>query len=196
MNIFNIEEFSIIKNKFGGSAILESTNVCCESEDFFTNLKHNISTDRRGEVVFCVIRPGGKIITITCPEYPSGIFRIPTGGLGHNEDIISALKREIGEELGLTADIKTFVGAINITFLYGSESELFHSYIFILNETGGRLLLDASDDEVSEVLEVNVDELSEVSENLLKIEDSWKDWGKFRYITTNAVYRFLKDVRL
>jgi hypothetical protein len=61
-----------------------------------------------------------------------------------------------------------------------------------MKETGGKLLTDATDDEVSKVNEVDIDTLFEVADNLSNITGKWQDWGKFRYVTTNAVARCLK----
>jgi len=152
-----------------------------------------VQRDRRGEVVFCVLRPNRKIIVITCKEYPRGIFRIPTGGIGHKEDIIEAVYREVKEELGLDVYIKQFAGVLRIRFEHVDESIMFFSYVFILQEAGGRLLLDASDDEISEVREVDINELEEIVDSLNCIKGKWSDWGKFRYITSNAVLRYLRS---
>ena len=70
---------------------------------------------------------------------------------------------------------------------------MFYSYIFILDEVGGRLLADASDDEISEIREVDIDEFERMVRALGSIEGKWQDWGRFRYITSNAVLNYLKQ---
>ena len=70
---------------------------------------------------------------------------------------------------------------------------MFYSYIFLLDEKGGRLLLDASDDEISEAREVNLDELAEIVDALDNIKGKWSDWGRFRYVTSNAVLKILRS---
>jgi hypothetical protein len=59
---------------------------------------------------------------------------------------------------------------------------------------GGRgVVADAADDEVSEVKEVDLDGLKTVSLSLKEIEGEWHDWGQFRYVTSDAVYRILRE---
>lgn len=192
INTFDKKEFLYLKKRFGRQAWIKDVELDNVNSSYFNKIKASVQKDRRGEVVFCVIRPDGKIITVTCSEYPKGIFRIPTGGIRRNENILSALNREVLEELGLTAEIKEFAGVLRIRFKSGSDSVSFYSYIFILSEKSGKLLEDASDNEISEVKEVDVDELALTSKKLEEIAGKWKDWGRFRSLTTTAVYEHLK----
>jgi 8-oxo-dGTP diphosphatase len=195
MNTFNEKEFLEICSSLNIEGIIEDVTIRYTGSSYFNKLKATIQKDRRGEVVFCVSRPNGKAIAITCKEYPKGIFRIPTGGIGHNEDITKAVYREVKEELGLDVGIDQFACVIRIRFEHEEEYVMFYSYVFLLNEAGGRLLLDASDDEVSEVKEVNLDELEEIVNSLNCIQGKWSDWGKFRYVTSNAALRYLRSKR-
>lgn len=205
MNAFNKKEIMVLCEKFNKkykesptsiseerSEFAEDVTVRYINSSFFNKVKASVHRDRRGEVVFCVIRTDGSIITVTCSEYPRGIFRIPTGGIGHGEDIVSAVYREVKEELGLDVEIDEFAGVVRIRFEHAEEHFMFYSYIFILAEKGGRLLLDASDDEISEVREVSIDELSDIVEALNNIQGKWSDWGKFRYVTSKAVLNILR----
>lgn len=196
MNRFNEDEFNKICEKFNVKPYAEEININYTNSSFFNKVKKSVDNDRRGEVVFCVIRPNGNIITVTCEEYPQGIFRIPTGGIGHNEDIVKAVFRETREELGIDVEITDFIGVLKLKFIHGTESVMFYSYLFVLKETGGRLLVDASDDEISEIKEVNIEELEIVVNSLNNIQGRWRDWGKFRYETTNAILRYLKGDNL
>ncbi|MDP4268020.1 MAG: NUDIX hydrolase [Bacteroidota bacterium] len=192
MNRFNQEEFVRLSSRFNEQPYLRDVSLHYSSGNFFNSMKRSIEKDRCGEVVFAVIRPNGKIISVTCPEYPKGIFRIPTGGIRHGEDIIKALLREIKEELGLNVDIISFPGVLKINFEYESDNVLFYSYIFILREKSGKLLDDATDDEVSEVREVDVEGLEQIVKDLGRISGKWGDWGKFRSLTSNAVLEYIR----
>jgi len=194
MNKFDKKEFMDICRRLNAKPRIEEVILEYSGASFYNKMKDSVARDRRGEVVFCVIRPDGRIITITCAEYPQGIYRIPTGGIGYGEDIIKAVYREIKEELGIDADITDFAGVIKIQFRHGDDSTMFYSYIFILKETGGRLLLDANDDEISEVKEVNIDGLQVITESLSNIPGKWNDWGRFRYVTSNAVLNYLRNM--
>jgi 8-oxo-dGTP diphosphatase len=137
MNVFNEAEFKEICKKLGTNAPIKDVVIRYQSKSYFNRIKNVVNSDRRGEVVFCVVRPNGRIIVITCKEYPKNIFRIPTGGIGHNEDILEAVYREVKEELGLDAEIASFAGVVRISFEYRNQRVMFYSYVFILNETGG-----------------------------------------------------------
>ena len=196
MNKFNENEYNDICRKFNSSGNIEDVTIRYTQSSYFNKLKSSIQRDRRGEAVFCVIRPNGRIIAVTCDEYPEGIYRIPTGGIGHNEDVTSAVFREVKEELGLAVRVRNFAGIVRIRFEHADDSEMFYSYIFILDETGGRLLEDASDDEIGEVREVSLEELQQIVDSLGKIPGRWKDWGRFRYVTTNSVLKFLRSEKM
>lgn len=187
MNEFKYEEYLELCRRLGSKGGISDVTIVYDSKKYFNRLKNMVLKDRRGEVVFCVIRPNGKIISVTCSEYPEGIYRIPTGGVGHNEDIMEAVFREVREELGLEAKIRSFGGVVRVRFEHSDEFFMFYSYIFILDETGGRLLEDASDDEVSGVKETDLAGLEEIVNKLNHIKGKWQDWGRFRYVTSKAV---------
>lgn len=192
MNVFNEAEFIDLCSKLPSEKNIMDITVRYASPGFYNRLKSSIQWDRRGEVVFCVIRPNGKIITTTCSDYPDGIYRIPTGGIKHNEDIAEALFREVKEELGLEVKVRSFGGVVRIRFEHGDDYLMFYSYLFILDEIGGNLLVDASDNEISEVKEVDLEGLSKIVGMLGTIKGKWRDWGYFRYVSTNAVYQYMK----
>lgn len=192
--ILETKDFEALRRQMGGDAWLKTTTISCESKRFFDNTLDIIRHDRMGEVVFAVQRPNGRFIAVRSAEYPAGIFRIPTGGIGHGEDIVKAVRREVTEELGLEASIEKFIGVYRIEMLYKDEKVLFHSCFFHLKEQGGRLLEDATDDEVAEVKEVDSKQLYALAENLKHIEHSWRDWGRFRYVTTNTIADYIRDL--
>ncbi len=195
-NLFNEEEFLCICDKFEINPSITDINIRYGLPSYFNRLKNVVQRNRRGEVVFCVIRPNGKIIMTRCKDYPENIYRIPTGGIGYDEGIMEAIFREVKEELGLEVQIRSFAGVIRIRFEHGNEHVMFYSYIFILDEIGGRLMEDASDDEISEIREVDIEEMEQAVRALNEIDGKWHDWGKFRYITSNAALRYLLKTQI
>jgi len=192
MNVFNETEFRDLCKRLGSEGAIRDVTVRYPTPRYFNRVRHFVRHDRRGEVVFCVIRPDGKIIMTRRDDYPENIYRIPTGGIGYGEDVTDAVFREVREELGLDVRIRDFAGVVRIRFEYENESVMFYSYIFILDEIGGRLLVDASDDEISEIKEVDLEEFERLVLSLGNIGGKWQDWGKFRYVTSNAVLNYLK----
>jgi 8-oxo-dGTP diphosphatase len=193
MNVFNEKEFLDICNKLSCKPQIREIDISYSKSSYFNKMKNSVETDRIGEVVFAVMRSNGNIITITCEEYPSGIYRIPTGGIKHNEDIVEAVFREVKEELGLYVEIINFAGVLKFKFICEDESVMFYSYLFIMKEVGGRLLLDATDDEVSEIKEVDLEGLEQIVNTLKDIPGRWNDWGRFRHETSNAILKYLKE---
>jgi 8-oxo-dGTP diphosphatase len=196
MNVFNEAEFDNIVRRLGSSGTIKDVTLRYAAPGYFNRIRNAVQRDRRGEVVFCVIRPDGKIITTTCSDYPENIYRIPTGGIGHEEDVLDAIYREVREELGLEVRIRSFAGVIRIRFEHNDDFVMFYSYIFILDEVGGRLLTDASDDEISGIREVDLAGLGKIAADLGSIKGKWHDWGRFRYITTGAVFDYLSNMRI
>ena len=193
MNSFNESEFMDICRRFEAEPRVREITISYPRSSYFNRIKNSVQKDRRGEVVFCVIRPNRKILVVTCKEYPPDIYRVPTGGIGHSEDIVEAVYREVKEELGLCTEISSFAGAVKFRLEYAGDSVMFYSYVFILRETGGRLLLDASDDEISQVREVDLNGLDDVVQKLCSIEGRWKDWGRLRCESSRAVLEYLKS---
>jgi len=193
MNTFNKEEFENIKEELNKDAMEIDYTLSFSGNNFLNRMKSLVVKDRRGEVVFGVVRPNGRLILITCDEYPAGIYRVPTGGINYGEDVLEAVKRETMEELGLTAEIVKFGGVIKLKFSYEEDSEMFYCYLFLLKEVSGRLLEDATDAEVSEVLEADYEKILSACDKLKNIEGKMSDWGKFRAVTTNAIANIYKE---
>ena len=59
-----------------------------------------LSSRRTAEVVLIVPRPDDCVLVHTKEFYPSGIWRLPTGGIQRSETIERALRREAVEETG------------------------------------------------------------------------------------------------
>ena len=176
-------------------AYFRSIDIAYENGHFWRRARELVRRDRFGEVVFAVERPNGRIVTVTSREYPEGIYRVPTGGISYGEDILSAVHREVHEELGLAVSVERFLGVLGFRIRHGTESFPFYSFLFHLRETGGRLLEDATDDEVSGVLEADADMLADLGARLLAIRADWRDWGRFRHETTGVFARHLLGVR-
>ncbi|MGQ9630162.1 MAG: NUDIX hydrolase [bacterium] len=164
---------------------------CILDIEDFESWKYHSERGRRREVAFAIRRPSGKIVTITKNFYPSGAYRIPTGGVEDGERVLNALHREVREETGLEAGVDGFLGVITYEFRRGRESSHFASYVFLMGEIGGRLGPRDEREGISNYREVSVGELLEVASQLegIDVSPSWRDWGRFRAI----VHRFVFD---
>ena len=139
-------------------------------------------------------RPNGKLLLTTKDFYPAGAFRLPTGGISHGESILEALLREAHEETGLTVDVRTFLAWIEYLDDAG-EADVFHTFAFLLDETGGTLGSLDPDERIAAYREIEPNELETVGEELYcigsehstDIGGDWQDWGRFRASVHYAV---------
>lgn len=163
--------------------------------------------DRYGEVCMVVRRPHGTVLLAIKTFYPRGAYRLPTGGIHRGEAIFDALVRETHEETGLETAVRRFLA--HVEYLHdGSVGGnaggaaprvvVFHTFAFLLDETGGTLgALDASE-QIEDWREIAVAELPRVADFLDDLRTSgtvdigdWRAWGKFRAVVHRAVHQAL-----
>lgn len=187
---FNLEEFENLKNEYGKNAVIKEAVYSCNSSKYFSDFENKIKTDRRGEVVFFVQRKNGKFIMVRTSFYPPDIYRVPTGGISYGEKAIDALLREVKEELGLVVCVKEFLGVLVHKISCGTKKTInFYSYAFHLTEIGGTILKDATEDEISEFTEVDLNGIRHICTTLKNTNGKWKDWCNFRRLTTEFILK-------
>ncbi|MBI2773104.1 MAG: NUDIX hydrolase [Chloroflexi bacterium] len=155
--------------------------------------------DRFGEVCMVVRGPTGRILLITKDIYPRGAFRLPTGGIAHGESVEAALRRETREETGLEVEVRRFLGWVDYLPLEGDKA-IFHTFAFLLEETGGTLGSLDPDERILAYREVEPGELDAVADRLdavtsqpsEEIGGDWADWGRFRSVVHRVVSKGLR----
>ena len=152
--------------------------------------------DRYGEVCMVVRRPNGKVLLSIKAFYPRGAYRLPTGGIHMRETVYDALLRETREETGLETAVERFLAQISYRAKAAGSPPLFHTFAFLLRETGGTLgPLDLSE-QLEDWREVDVSDLPRVADTLDDLRTTsahdiggdWRAWGKFRAVVHRAVY--------
>jgi ADP-ribose pyrophosphatase YjhB (NUDIX family) len=152
--------------------------------------------DRVGEVCMVVERRNGRILLAIKTFYPRGAYRLPTGGIGHGESILDALRRETEEETGLETEIRRFLAHIAYRPRSRPDGEpIFHTLAFLLAETGGTLAARDDKEQIEEYIEVAPSELRAVADRLERLRSApsdriggdWADWGKFRAVVHRVV---------
>jgi 8-oxo-dGTP pyrophosphatase MutT (NUDIX family) len=155
--------------------------------------------DRFGEVCMVVRRPNGKVLLSIKTFYPRGAYRLPTGGIHAGEPVYDALVRETHEETGLATTVERFLARISYRASAAGPAPLFHTFAFLLHETGGTLgALDLSE-QLEDWREIDVADLPRVAAVLddLKttsardIGGDWRAWGRFRAVVHRAVHEAL-----
>ncbi|MGH2450370.1 MAG: NUDIX hydrolase [Candidatus Limnocylindria bacterium] len=154
--------------------------------------------DRVGEVCMVIRRASGRVLLSTKTFYPTGAYRLPTGGIRAGERIEAALLRETREETGLETAVRRFLALIAYR-ARGETAPLFHTFAFLLDEVGGTL---GSLDPAEEILayrEVRIADLPAVAAALAavspapseRIAGDWRDWGRFRSVVHRVVHEAL-----
>jgi 8-oxo-dGTP pyrophosphatase MutT (NUDIX family) len=152
--------------------------------------------DRYGEVCMVVRRPNGTLLLSIKTFYPRGAYRLPTGGIHRGEPILDALVRETYEETGLQTEVQRFLARITYHSVDApAGTPLFHTFAFLLDETGGTLGAIDTTEQIEDWREIEVAELPRVASFLndlrtagtLDIGGDWRAWGKFRAVVHRAV---------
>ena len=157
--------------------------------------------DRYGEVCMVVRRPNGTLLLSIKTFYPRGAYRLPTGGIHRGEPILDALVRETHEETGLQTGIRRFLARIAYHSVDApTGAPLFHTFAFLLDETGGTLGAIDTTEQIEDWREIEIAELPHVASFLddlrmpgtVDIGGDWRAWGKFRAVVHRAVAEALE----
>lgn len=143
-------------------------------------------TTRRGEVIFVVKRPAGVTLH-TKDIYPPGTYRLPSGGVSWGESVLSALHREVREEMGLEIEVERFLGLIEYEIHCEEQTLPFVSYVFLVRGGEGELVPQDEEERILSFRQVSVAELAAVADSLRAIEEDWRDWGEFRALAHDFV---------
>ena len=156
--------------------------------------------DRYGEVCMVVRRPNGKLLLSIKTFYPRGAYRLPTGGIHRGEPVFDALVREAHEETGLTTEVRRFLAQIAYHAAEAPHATpLFHTFAFLLDETGGTLGAIDTTEQIEDWREAAVADLPRAADFLDELSTQgtqdiggdWRAWGKFRAVVHREVYAAL-----
>jgi 8-oxo-dGTP pyrophosphatase MutT (NUDIX family) len=159
----------------------------------------NRKDDRLGEVCMVVRRPNGHLLIMKKTFYPRDGYRLMTGGVNQKEPILDALLRETHEETGLQVTVNRFLAAVAYRVLAISDTSIFYTFAFLLDEIGGTLGSLDDEERVEAFREIEPSELNMVaakldavpSQNDSEIDGNWRDWGEFRAIIHRLVWEAL-----
>lgn len=157
------------------------------------NLVHTLPTvefgplnrGRSAEVAMAIRRPNGLFLLQTKQNYPSGTFRLPTGGIKRGEAIEHALLRETEEETSLDVEISRFVATIQYRAPRGNR--VFSSYLFILEERSGTLRPNDPSEGITAWFEADRSDLDAAAQRLRACPGPWTSWGCFRALVIDAL---------
>lgn len=147
-------------------------------------------TDGLDEEVCLLVTDGSSLVVGTKPDYPSGCFRLPSGGKRKTETPAAAAAREVLEELGVTAPMK-ILGRIT----YRGVTATFTTWVARAH-VSNLAALTSADDELSELRVMPIEDLHVLAESLEALPETehrgttWNSWGRFRAVS----HRFSRDL--
>jgi len=166
-------------------------------DDPFLTGEHQliVSNGRRAEICYVMHQgdPAHGVLLHIKTFYPTGAFRLPTGGIHQGERVLETLAREIEEETGLIVgdqpgqvQIQRFLGIVSYEFVHRGlqRSFAFASYPFLVQMPAGAPLQPLDPEEsIGGWLWTRPHELRAQAAFLEAVgtqAPAWGDWGRFR----------------
>jgi 8-oxo-dGTP pyrophosphatase MutT (NUDIX family) len=161
-----------------------------------------VSDHRRAEICYIMHRGNvaeGVLLHIK-RFYPTGAFRLPTGGIHQGEQVMETLAREILEETGLTVgtgsdqvQVERCLGIVAYEMDHRSASRRFPfaTYHFLVQMPTDGLL--APQDETEEIAAwqwrrpVELHAVADYLEQVGHTVPEWGDWGRYRALSHRFV---------
>ncbi len=184
-------ELVLLARRFGDPL---ERDVALDDVDFDPLTKR----DRTGEVCMVLRRSDGRLLVSIKNFYPRGAYRLPTGGIRQGESVEAALLRETREETGLDVAIRRYLVHLAYRPAAGAEP-VFHTFAFLLEETGGTLRVLDAGERIEAYREVDARDLPSIAQRLASLADargevgSWRAWGTFRAAIHLAVHEALAE---
>lgn len=171
-------EYAELEKAFGPCA-RRAYEILTSGADF-DEWTRKLAKDRRAEVGMVIVNPTGQVLTHTKSFYPAGAFRIPTGGVGPDERVLDALRREVWEETGLEAEVQRLLAAIEYRFTDGAREVRFATYLFLLHADGHEPRAQDAGEDIAEFVWTDVPGLQRIAAQLESLPGRWNEWGRFR----------------
>lgn len=150
------------------------------SDAYFHEWAQKLAQNRRAEVGLVIVNSAGRVLTHTKSFYPMGTFRIPTGGIGHEERVLNALRREVREETGLEAEAQRLLALIEYRFADGTREVRFATYLFLLRAHDQAPKVQDLNERIAAFGQTDVAGLVRIAEQLERLPSEWNAWGRFR----------------
>jgi membrane protease YdiL (CAAX protease family)/8-oxo-dGTP pyrophosphatase MutT (NUDIX family) len=145
--------------------------------------------DRHGEVVLLLRRADGSVLMHTKSFYPSGAYRLPSGGIRRGELVMAAAARESGEETGLNLQESCPLGVVTYRLRAGHRRLFFHSWL-ILGEVEGEASASDIGERIADFRWIPADRLPQMAAELRALPPEWSAWGNFRALAHDAAARW------
>ena len=147
----------------------------------------DMRTRRHAEIVLALPRPGKCILLHTKDFYPSGIYRVPTGGIHFGERVENAARREMLEETGFTVSLARLLGIVEYDFVHAEIRVPFVSYVFLADETRDAPQPTDPSERITQFQDARWSELPAIAQALDDLSGERRDWGHFRAVAHRLI---------
>jgi 8-oxo-dGTP diphosphatase len=156
---------------------------------------------RTAEIMLLIVEDG-QVLLHTKKDYPSGIWRLPTGGIHEGESQRSTLLREVREETGLKVISARQLATIRYRIKTARSNKRFVTHIWLVKANGKPSVQDRREGIVG-FKKIPINGLPTTAAKLRRLESRyagtisgfWSDWGKFRAIEHDIAYELLRRRR-
>ena len=152
-----------------------------------------LGRERRAEVVLIMPRPSHRLVVIRKPDYAPGVFRFPTGGIGPDEEVLTAAGREAVEETGLEVEPERLLAVIDWTFAHRGQERKFASYLSLFPITTAPLQARDLGERISAYGELSLAEIETLAARLERLTGTWQNWGFQRAVPHRAALDLLRE---
>ncbi|MCB0207961.1 MAG: NUDIX hydrolase [Anaerolineae bacterium] len=146
---------------------------------------------RRGEAVMVIPDTTGRIWLHTKDFYPTGVYRLMTGGMDPGETPEQTLKREAMEETGFAVEIARCLAVVTYKFTNEKSTLPFVSYVFLTQPVNGTPKPTDAGEAIESFQTVTAEALFDMAQQLQHLEGDFADWGRFRAVTHELAARTL-----
>lgn len=160
---------------------------------------------RRAEICYVMHRgnPAQGVLLQIKTYYPTGAFRLPTGGIHQGEGVWETLSREVEEETGLVlgegadqVQVQQFLGVVSYELPHRSLGRTFEyaTYCFLMQMPPGAEL--QPQDETEQIggwhwqPPTTFHQIADRLEKIGGVTQTWGDWGRYRAV----VHRFVGEI--
>jgi 8-oxo-dGTP pyrophosphatase MutT (NUDIX family) len=189
-----------------GPVPLEQRTLAVD-DPFLTGVNQKLTeSPRRAEICYILHRgdPAAGVLFHIKRFYPTGAFRLPTGGIHQGESVMATLAREIQEETGQVVgdapgqvQIERCLGVVVYELAHRSlgHSVAFATYHFLARMPADGILAPQDPEEQIAAWDwrppTQIRACAEYLEQVGRSTPAWADWGRFRALSHRFVAQAL-----